>query len=197
MKKQLLKSALIGVAAVGLFAGSAMAYSFEDMIDTWGEVAGVPVDARLIVEGIPFSYSHNINDSVNFAAGHYVTEAFLELDFTNDIDDSYKLTGFVKWDYREFVKIAFDGNDWIEIGEVDDDQYQLVLDIDWLNDDGILDVTINVANPGPWYVVGGTAGAWLDHSRLYGTAVPEPTTMLLFGTGLAGLAAFGRRKVKK
>jgi hypothetical protein len=28
-------------------------------------------------------------------------------------------------------------------------------------------------------------------------AVPEPTTMLLFGSGLLGLAAFARRKTKQ
>ena len=35
-------------------------------------------------------------------------------------------------------------------------------------------------------------GAWV-----VGSAVPEPTTMLLFGAGLVGLAGFGRKKFKK
>nr|WP_321466061.1 lectin-like protein [uncultured Desulfobulbus sp.] len=49
-----------------------------------------------------------------------------------------------------------------------------------------------------------STGEWNDWSgancilgimeRSANNAVPEPTTMLLFGTGIAGLAAFGRRK---
>lgn len=196
MKK--LSIALLVAALVALTAATASAdpYSFEDMIDTW-TVLGFPVDARPIVEGYPFSYQHDITDSVDFAAGHKVTAASLELDFTtdgtDDVGSEWTIFGTVYWDYREYAKIGFDGNTLEDItdysdDDLDDGQYILVLDIDWLNDDGLLDVTIDVYNDFGG-LLGGTATAYLDHSRLYGTAVvPVPGAVLL---GVLGLSAAG------
>jgi hypothetical protein len=39
--------------------------------------------------------------------------------------------------------------------------------------------------------------AGLSHIEFKGSPVPEPTTMLLLGAGLVGLAGFGRKRFKK
>jgi len=107
----------------------------------------------------------------------------------------YKLTGFIKYDFREFVEVAYDGSGWIDIGEVDSGQYPLALDITWLNDNGLIDVTIEVDNERSM------ATAWLDHSRLYGTAqvcpngvIPEPLTVGMTGLAVAAVGWYVRRR---
>ena len=188
------------VAFVMVFAiaqtASAATLPFEHMIDDW-TVLGFSVDAKPILEvSNAFSYEHDINGLVNIAGGEKVVDASLQLDFTNDITDSVGVEHFpflfwtidVPYNNEENVRLAFDGSAWIEIGEVDNGQHELAIGISALNDDGVLDVTIDVYN------ALGTGSVYLDQSKLSGhyQPVPEPATMTMGLMSLIGL--YVRRK---
>lgn len=202
------KLGVVGTALVCVFlmvgAASAASYWFSDVIDNWGSD---DFFGRVMIPNAPntYDYQHNINDDVDFAAGDQVTSAYLALDFDWDIFDgsgtyTYHCGYTIEWDFREFTYIQFDESDWQYVGEVDNNWEFLTVGIDWLNDDGLLDVSLYVCNSL------NNAIAWLDKSILFGCAqtgsdspasVPEPSTMILLGMGVIGITVPGRKKVFK
>lgn len=171
-------------------------YAFSDTVDFSGalEIA----QAVRIVEGTPLSYTHDINTKVDFTAGDRVTSATLDLYFIYDPIDTQLINrqGKIILDLTENATASIDNIEWFDLGEVDIGIYPIVVNVDLLNDDGVLNVSISVSNPGD-----PKATAWLDKSTLSGNAepapVPEPGSMALFGAGLLGLAVFGKRRMNQ
>ncbi len=181
-----IKTVVVLVVCMFCVVGAANALYFEDVVTDWGP--GGRYD-RALVPQYPHTldYTHDINDTVDLSR-YQVTDVVLELDFDWDFSDR----AYFYWDNREYAFAAFDGSRWTYIDEVDNDIEMLVLGIDWLNDDGMLDVSLTVTN----YL--GTANAFLDWSRLSGNAeaVPEPATVLLLGFGFIGVAGICRKRKK-
>ena len=198
--------------ALVLLSGSAFADMYPrtviDTITYWNGLGQAWEDGDLvktenldILEGFPCTYTHDLNQEVSYGNGEYVSDAFLELDFTNFKNDTFTYqvkifgipvtyTGYEEdWGLEDYVTVAFleDGS-IVNLEEVDDEtdiQSIMDLNVGIINDDGMLDVTVSVANHAC-----GPALISLQSSTLEATVVPVPGAVLL---GMLGLGAAGVR----
>jgi hypothetical protein len=119
---------------------------------------------------------------VDINAGDRILSADLGIFFL-DYCDQY---------HKEYARLKVDGDTFFqkEIDNGDNFEYDVLSSV---FDDHKLRVTVKriSGNFGVSHV--GLGGTFIDGA----CPVPEPTTMLLFASGLAGLAAFGRRKQTK
>jgi len=185
MKKTILTGALLAMAGVGLMAGSAMAVS-----TTWTDTKDWSPDEHIsLFTNNPFSYYHDIADDGFdpwIAGGNDTISSFDLTVWIYDNQDRQKETAWVsilanpslnKYDFN-FASNTF-GSTFL--GTVD------------ILHDGTLNVKI-ASSWGDFYLDKSELVVRGDNGQC--APVPEPATMLLFGTGLAGLIGAGLRRKK-
>jgi len=166
----------------------------EITFDEFGNLQGDPVEEQWDVYGVHFSGGWTwdnatngqlISPAVGFAGGDLMAFvgplAMLEIYFDNPITD-FAVAGTdtaVKWKVESFL------------GGVPVDEFEVVIP----NADGI--GFIGFISSDPFDKVEFTpltfAALSIDTLQFNTVSVPEPSTMLLFGFGLAGLGFFRRR----
>ena len=225
MKKQLLKSALIAMAGIGIMSGSALALQigFDTSFDSGSPELAVAdqtvTDTNTNVNWVAASYAAGIwNASAN---GINLSATNAEFDLNSVALSSSGRGDMYVMLQQENISNAPGWN--VTVGGTTDGQVEFFLLVDtgngvWANLPGLSgtsgsilgNFTDNFSFSQSFDATGLTGtysiilGAHIYHNGLRSlentsfdlaaTAVPEPATMLLFGTGLIGLASVGRRK---
>jgi len=180
---------LCAVTLVFGMVGSASAVPFV-YTDTY-------INETYIEGGESISWEHNINDSGFDSSKDNISSVDILLglrDDTNPLGDPYDLISIdlvtVTGDF-ETATLSTDGIIY-DLGEIDMGLYTVNLTA-WLQlqDTGLLNVTLTSLE-GDFYFTFSQLTATGDTAP-----VPEPSTILLLGTGLLGLVGYGRKRFSK
>lgn len=222
MKKQIVKTAMITAAGIGLLTGNASAapYTFEMGANSSISVNSTDPGLKLSTSINSFLdlYSFTLNEGQTTATSLHIGDITTPEDYINK-DDKEGKPGTVTIDFDNpdlnaifsaitygftvfTVENIFDGDHGFGIKFTENSkQFSF-------GDGGLFTVSIeNVEETadGEWVKISSCRWNWdtnLDEEyislnfkvTLDKSPVPEPTTMLLFGSGLVGLAAVARRK---
>jgi len=204
MKKQLLKSALVVVAGIGLLAGAASADTTFSVDSSFTGVIGSATDLTWSVSEVASIPNFKLapNGTVDIVYGSFTTNDFSldSKDLSNNTDSftaklivvppDANFTGLASVDGVEVEGKYFWSEDEQKITVNFDNTWQTVT----FGNGGKYEYRFNdteITSNGSENL---TASFKLDSDA---SPVPEPATMLLFGTGILGLAAAGRRKINK
>jgi hypothetical protein len=216
MKKQLLKSALIAVASIGLLAGSAMALPTTGTLtvshgtneggNDGGEFLLTVGDSNYIGFCLEISEHVNYNNIYNFTASDVVTSGGPGATIPEGGD---RLDYKTEWAMFQYVN----NYDWFKnlLNISENDALAAAMQVaiwffeEEINTDNSLYLTyqtaINTISEKATDQYGNfvtalnlTSNRTMNQSMLIADPVPEPATMLLFGTGIMALASVARRK---